>query len=316
MERPNRFAGGHFRHADDQWSVSVADNAVDVAAAWLQFKLARQIWQLTTRKRLNLEALADQLGQSVEAQRKKLSGEQPASLRDLVGWIMTTGNMAYDALPREDADLFPIAARRIMGRWRSGNGTIPQFHTLFEPDWPRLTTQLSFDVTSAYDSGQSHLLSAHWMQHQAIAHITDSGIAPHELRLLATDNAVGLQWGVLHTQTIMFDFLSSDECSDTTRSTHAAWRLRMLAKALAVSGKPGTILAATLSPLGAAVLREALRVPPENAEFAIGPFEEDRSFQDTDWWSAHCVQMRHTAQVQLANSGVISAIQILKLTSI
>lgn len=314
MKPPNRFARSHFREASSDWTVNAGDEPVDVTAAWLQFKVAREVWAEIAQGRFTVDQLARQLAQSPEAQRKKLSGEQPASLRDLAGWIMVVGDRAYEAMPCADSDLVPATARPLLAGWRSGSGRLPSFGSVTEPDWLRLVSALARDLLAAQRHGQDHLLTSDWIRHRAIEYLDEAGTPPDQLRLRALDETIAVQIGVLVTLVVAVDLVTLDESGDAGRAASAAWRLRAHVRRLAAAGEGGVVVFAALGRLGASVMRDALPNSGSMTEgFTIGPFEaEPRA--DTVWWTGHEVALGPLAREQPDTSVFVAAIRVLKTT--
>ena len=314
MKPPNRFAGSHFREAGSDWTIKASDEPADVAAAWLHFKVAREVWAGIAQGRFTVNQLARQLAQSPEAQRKKLSGEQPASLRDLAGWIMVVGERAYEAMPRTDSDLVPATARPLLAGWRSGSGRLPSFGSVTEPDWSSLVSALACDLLAAQRHGQDHLLTSDWIRHRAIEYLDEAGTPPDQLRLRTLDETIAVQIGVLVPLVVAVDLVTLDESGDADRAASAAWRLRSHIRRLAAAGEGGVAVFATLGRLGASVMRDALPNSGSMTEgFTIGPFEAEAR-ADTVWWTGHEVALGPLAREQPDTSVFVAAIRVLKAT--
>lgn len=315
MKPPSSFAG-HFRDASDDWAVTVGDEPVDVSAAWLQYRVAREVWVLIAQGRLRVDDIARALGQSPEAQRKKLSGSQPAALTDVVAWIMTVGEAAYDAFPRRDADLFPAAALPLLGKWKSGRGTFPRFDSTEETTWQVVVAGLAAEIDVQHSCGRTHLLTSDWVRQRSIAHLEATGITPQKLRLKTLSQAAVLQIGVTEPVISLFDLISRDEGDDAVKAIVAALRIRTHFSDLAVSGEPSIAVIAALGTSGESVLAELLPPPGGDSNFVLGPFEPRHRYSSAEWWSRHQVEFAQLASAQAATGGAVQAVRVLKVTSL
>lgn len=315
MKQPNSYAD-HFRHASDDWSITASDEPVGVAAAWLQYRVARQVWALVAQGRMSVDGFAAELGQSPEAQRKKLSGSQPASLRDLVAWAMVIGSPAYDAFPREDSDFFPPGAWRMLRGWASGNGKLPHFSSAQAATWQIVVAGLANDLRNEDSCRRTHLLTSDWARQRAVAHLDAAGIPPQKLRLKPLSNdAVALQIGATDPLSALFEFVSRDEASDAQGAVDAARRIRDRVSTIAASGEQGIVVVIALG-IGETVLAEALWPPSGSPNFVLGPFEPRQPGENAAWWSRHQVELARLAFEEAANIGVAQAIHVLKATTL
>lgn len=317
METPKDIAGGHFRDVSDNWVISLDQDPTHVAAAWVQFRLAQIIWERVRGDHLDLKEFAGRLGQSVEAQRKKLSGEQAASLRDLLAWLMIAGADGYRVLPHDDSELFPPAARVLLGAWRSGGPSLPVFAPSARLEWPAFVDRLDTAMASASAQGRSHLLTTDWLRQQAIDWLTETGVAPAHIRLEVMSAIDCLQIGVVSRVTIAFELLRPAESEGPASALAAAWRVRDALRILAVQPGTGVLVIVSADALGGALLDEALPTSDAAQYIAFGPFElDDRSPADTSasaWWAHHQVVVRGLVRVNRDDGAAISVMPTEKI---
>ena len=299
--QPNSYAG-HFRDASDDWNVDRDDEPARVAAAWLQCR----VWAAIAEGRASVESFATDLKQSPEAQRKKLSGAQPASLRDLAAWMLAAGAPAYESLPREDSEFFPASAWQMLAGWRSGSGRQPAFVSGTDPDWGSVAESAVGDLASMEGRSALHLLTSDWLRQRVLLQLDATGIAPQKMRLASQGDVPGLRIGVVDPVLVLFELVGLRQSHSFEESQTVALRLRDCVAALAEANNAGFIVVATVGKPAAEVVNEAVPINTGRTEATIGPFEATGA---PDWWSRNQVVLSVVADVEMSSS----AAKVLKI---
>jgi len=129
------------------------------------------------------QALASKLGQSVRPVQKRLAGEQPLTLADVLALAALLGADVLDALPCREADLFPAAFGPLLAHWQPGVGVLPTFidQGTGAIDWAAVTHALAVYDVGEYDSQRQHLLTADTYRYQLADALGVSGVPANYL---------------------------------------------------------------------------------------------------------------------------------------
>jgi hypothetical protein len=311
MKSPNSF-GGHFRDASAAWVVGADDEPVSVAAAWLQYRVARAVWDVIGQGTVTVEDIARELGQSSEAQRKKLAGVQPASLRDLVAWVMLAGRPGFDVLPREDHDLFPDAAWKMLSGWRVGQTRLPHFRAIDTPAWDLLAANLASNLAAMEVRSRTHLVTRDWLRQTAVTHMAEVGLESQRMRLRSFDEIEGLQLGLSNAVVVLFELITDVEAIDTERAIAALQRVRKSVANLAVSSEQGILVVAAVGSVAKSLIAEIVPRQDDSSQFTLGPYEPRESSENADWWSRHRVELGLIAAEDSAPGRSIHTFEVLK----
>ena len=95
------------RNIDATWKPFTDDQRANVAAAYYQHRAACQTRRIAGEKGIPLDAVADAAGHTTNTLRRKLRGEAPARLDEILMWATSVNDIT--ALPELSslADLFP-----------------------------------------------------------------------------------------------------------------------------------------------------------------------------------------------------------------
>lgn len=312
---PRDFTGARsFRGASDAWPVLEDVDPVALSAAWVQFGVARAVWREIESGRQSLQSIGSQLGSSAESQRKKLTGEQPSSLRDLLSWCMLTGVEAVSALPRSDAEYFPPTYADRLSRWTSGEWRLPNLAVRSELDWLDVAQQVARSQDTRQELGIAELALADVIAMDIAAALVPRFVSRGDIRRqeTRTASAATLAIGALNPLWIGVTRVSPSERAAPAQARSEIHRLRSLVREVAERG-PGALLIC-YEGLATALVTQTLSIEelPARSDATMGPFETDVA---DPWWSAHAVNVRALTVTGSSGQRVV-VLRLLKVVDI
>lgn len=297
--QPRDFAGVRtFRDASEAWPLLDDPDPTALAAAWLQFRVARHVWREIDEGRQSLLSAGDALGQSDENQRKKLAGEQAASVKDLLGWCILVGATAAVELQHDDSTYFPPIYRDRLAGWSSGRWSLPVLAQGSGPDWRVVATQLAEAEAERRPLGLDRLATA-----DVLAMNVGAALIPRFLpagaitrEATATPGSVVLAAGA--TSPIWFGVadVRSDDVRSVADAAGEVRRIRGLIREIAEHG--GGVVVLAYDDGVAATIDEATGSAVQRGASEVGPFEANAG---DDWWGHHVVDVDSVIE---ARSGV------------
>lgn len=309
MVEPRAYSGAsHFREAPERWGPVQDPDGPDLAAAWLQYRVARLIWAEIDSGRQTLKSIGELLGQSSESQRRKLAGEQVASLRDLLAWVMLSGYQAFEALPTEDDDLFPQAYLPMIRGWRSGRWKLPNLvPDVSTPDWPAAIERLGREVAAEVQAGMDHLITAQSLQYLIAHALADTSTRAESIRLLEMPGRgfAALVVGSAKSELVVVTVIDEVEIRSVTGAQSEVWRLRSILTDLGQQSFASPVLIAVAGRLGSAVLDEAwprIESATRGSALRLGPFDSvDERGDARNWWVNHTIDIELLSRFSIAD---------------
>lgn len=313
---PRDFAGAKsFRGAADTWPVRQDVDPVALSAAWVQFGIAREVWREIESGRQSLQSIGGHLGQSAESQRKKLTGEQAGSLRDLLGWCMLAGPEAAKALPRSDADYFPPTyADRVFG-WTGGEWQLPNLGTRDDIDWLDIAQQVTGAQETRHELGIAELASADVIAVDVAAALVPRFVAKGDIRQqeTGTSSAVTLAIGAVHPVWIGVTKVAPLERATPAQAHSEVHRLRAFVREVVERGSGALVIC--YANLADPLVTQALGIDESSdpSDAVMGPFET--AVGADPWWSEHAVNVRAVTRTGSATHRV-AVLPLLKVVDI
>lgn len=97
------------RRPDATWRAHEPQDADGVAASYFQHRVAYQTLKVAEEKGMSLIDLANRLGISPDRLRRKLYGESPARLIEIMSWIRVVDDITIFPVVSSQTDLMPPA---------------------------------------------------------------------------------------------------------------------------------------------------------------------------------------------------------------
>lgn len=178
---------GFGRAPDPDWQPSAEHDPVTVLSTYAAHRVAAEVRRAWARvyptESFSGQALAGKLGESVRPVQKRLAGEQPLTLADVLALAALLGEEIFEALPRRDADLFPAAYGRLLNHWKPGTGLLPTF---VEPgggviDWAAVARALAAYDVDEHQAQRQHLLTADTYCYQFATVLEAGGVPANHL---------------------------------------------------------------------------------------------------------------------------------------
>lgn len=184
IDPPPGFGGD----SEPEWRPSAEhDDPVTILsthAAHRVLSAVRSAWpRVYPAEKFTGRALAGKLGGSERPAQKRLAGEQPLTLADVMALAALLGEDILDALPRRDTDLFPVAYGSLLTHWSPGSGRLPTFVNRGSDtiDWDAVTNALAAYDIAEDEVCRQHLLTADTYRYQLVAALEANGIAAKHL---------------------------------------------------------------------------------------------------------------------------------------
>lgn len=180
---PPRFG----RAPEPDWQPSAEHDPVTVLSTYAAHRVlgaVRRAWErVYPTENFSGQALADKLGESVRPVQKRLAGEQPLTLADVLALAALLGEEILEALPRRDADLFPAAYGRLLNQWKPGTGLLPTFVETGGGviDWAAIARALAAYDIEEHQAQRQHLLTADTYCHQFATALQAGGVPANHL---------------------------------------------------------------------------------------------------------------------------------------
>jgi hypothetical protein len=331
-------AGGHFRDADRDWFPDERADAGEVAEAWVQFNAAKLVWRALADGTATRDDVAALTKQSWESQRRKLSGEQPASLSDVARWVF-----AFDSEKSMGwlvDSLLPPAYRRLLSGWEQGRGELPRFRSRLAwsdiaaelaqklaPTLARPTTALLTDEVLLWLTGEEMSRAGAPSSRVRIAMTPTQASDRDERSTVAMPEAPAIEYGPVGSSSLIFAaWFDAEAGRDSARAAHAVlrakhhlWRAALASArerpATLVVAAPGETIRMLLDALtGMSEEQAAWGSRKTRSEWSLGPFRSDvadgvPSSNDADqvsaWWSHHSCPVHPLADAETTNARVI-----------
>lgn len=315
---PKDIGGGHFRDLPPSWPAGLRhpnQPALSVAAAWVQYLLARRVWDSIASGDTSMTEVAELMGESTENQRKKLSGQSWASVHDLLGWTLAFVDDFSGLKVERLEDLFPDTAVARLAPFRPGQRRLPELTAEAGPNWQGLAQAVCLEVASQAVGG--------WIT--VTAEVVSHVVALCSVRAgVASERVVAPGSGRSGAARFELALASAHVCVDSwvlppsnrrpvdrfrealARTATSATGERTI---LVVLGPPGSPQPEDLVPIG------TLRRPGEQG--TIGPLEVPTEVASelatgvADWWSSASVDVRVVGMARNAGAYAL-AIEILK----
>jgi hypothetical protein len=168
---------------EPQWDPSAEHDPVMVLSTHTLHRVlaaVRQAWpRVYPDERFSGQALAGKLGGSVRPVQKRLAGDPPLTLADVLTLAALFGKDILEALPRNEADLFPTPYRRMLNHWKPGAGLLPTF---VEQGAGAIDWAITTHTLAAYDARETqHLLTADTYRYELAAILGTNGVPANHL---------------------------------------------------------------------------------------------------------------------------------------
>lgn len=185
--RPDRFLhAGKFGTRTAQWTVHSGQSAADIAAAWMQHRMAVRANDLISASAVTLSSLAEAVGEQPENLRRKLTGASQARLGDVLSWLLAMGRHDEDGLSGDAMSLLPPSHQAAARGWVPGRFDLPVFVPPAEGDpatwdWRSVAEDVHQLCRTEMLAGRGRLMEEGLLRHALLMSLERLGVEPHRM---------------------------------------------------------------------------------------------------------------------------------------